>query len=110
MMDRQHVTNIGPNNNLQPVSSQQPKVPRRPDIDVLLICLTWGILLFHVCLVYSVNSPFGGYYYVKYPEQLDISVMYIIQTFVYFMHAWNMPMFFYLSGTVFSWIWMPGAK
>ena len=91
-------------------SAQSPKkmgeMARRPDIDVIIIALTWGIFLFHTCLVYS---PFSGYY-VDFPEQLDtgpvkeneyhiISAGYIIQLFIKFMHAWNMPMFFYLSGS-----------
>ena len=32
---------------------------RRPDIDLLRVCLTWGILLFHVVLIYA---PFLFYY------------------------------------------------
>merc|ERR1719412_2509398 len=84
---------------------KKSEMARRPDIDVIIIALTWGIFLFHACLVYS---PFSGYY-VDFPEQLDtgpikeseyhiISAGYIIDIFITFMHAWNMPMFFYLSG------------
>ena len=32
---------------------------RRPDIDLLRVSLTWGILLFHVVLIYA---PFLFYY------------------------------------------------
>ena len=94
----------------QTCHSQKKKaeMARRPDIDVIIIALTWGIFLFHACVVYS---PFSGYYLI-FPEQLDtgpvkesgyhiISAGYIIQLFIVFRHAWNMPMFFYLSGTMF---------
>ena len=91
----------------EPAQSQKKKaeMARRPDIDVIIVALTWGIFLFHTCLVYS---PFSGYY-VDFPEQLDtglikyytVSAGYIMHLFIMFMHAWNMPMFFYLSGRSF---------
>ena len=86
--------------------SQKKKtdIPRRPELDVIIVALTWGILLYHVCRVYSPRDNFV----VKYPELNNgtiredaytiISAEYIVQMFISFMHAWNMPMFFYLSG------------
>ena len=71
---------------------------RRPDIDVLNIAVTWLILLFHVVIVYCPYLP----YYVKDPNVPDVagpeSVSYYALVFVIFMNAWNMPLFFFLSG------------
>ena len=37
-----------------------PKLPsRRPDIDLVRVVLTWGILLYHTVLIYA---PFHSYY------------------------------------------------
>ena len=91
-----------------PTSHSQKKktdIARRPELDVILVALTWLVLLFHVCKVYS---PFRGYM-LDYPPGLNngtikedpymiISAEYIISMFITFMHAWAMPMFFYLSG------------
>ena len=87
--------------------SQKKKadIARRPELDVILVSLTWGILLFHICKVYS---PFTTGDYVKYPE-LDegpikedaftiISAEYIVDLFMNFMLAFAMPTFFYISG------------
>jgi hypothetical protein len=81
------------------------KSTRRPDIDIIIIGVTWCILLFHTCLVYA---PLTGYY-VMFPETDSkpiaedkftfIPIGYLIQGFIGFMHAWNMPMFFFLSGS-----------
>ena len=70
------------------------KSSRRPDIDLIRIVLTWGILLYHTVLIYTPWIP----YYVKiYPDYMDgwhgLSIWFIIS-----MNAWNMPMFFFLSG------------
>ena len=85
--------------------SQKKKadIARRPELDVILVSLTWGILLVHICMSYS---PFINL--VKYPE-LDkgpikedaftiISAEYIIGLSENFMFAFAMPMFFYISG------------
>ena len=45
------------------VLPQQQKSSRRPYIDVIRVALTWGILLFHVVLIYTPWVP----YYVKDP-------------------------------------------
>jgi hypothetical protein len=44
------------------------KSPRRPDIDVIVIVVTWCILLFHTVTVYT---PLQSGYYLTYPEDLD---------------------------------------
>ena len=36
-------------------------IARRPELDVIIVALTWVVLLVHVCCVYS---PFGQYYLV----------------------------------------------
>ena len=86
--------------------SQKKKtdIPRRPELDVINVALTWVIFLYHACCIYS---PFKVYY-VKFPEldsgpikedaYMIISAGYIVQVFKSFMRAWIMPMFFYLSG------------
>ena len=86
--------------------SQKKKadIPRRPDLDVIIVAVTWGILLYHVCRVYS---PWGAYY-LHYPELNNgtiredaytiISAEYIVTLFHWFVFAWAMPVFFYISG------------
>ena len=54
---------------------------RRPDIDVIIIALTWAIMLYHCVQQVRGNSSF----------------------FIRFMKTWNMPMFFYLSGIIINW-------
>ena len=75
-----------------PVQAQ--KSSRRPDIDLIRIVLTWGILLYHTVLVYT---PWLPYYVKVFPENIEgwhwSSLWFIIS-----MNAWNMPMFFFLSG------------
>ena len=70
------------------------KSSRRPDIDLIRIVLTWGILLYHTVLVYT---PWLPYYVKVFPENIEgwhwSSLWFIIS-----MNAWNMPMFFFLSG------------
>merc|ERR1712179_489868 len=90
-----------------PTSHSQKKkeiVARRPELDVIIVGLTWGILLVHVCLIYSpwILTP------LTYPDKLEkpmkedaytiIPSIYIVEMFIGFMNAWPMPMFFYLSG------------
>merc|ERR1712179_102623 len=92
-----------------PTSHSQKKtdIARRPELDVIIVALTWGIFLYHACAAYS---PFK-WYYVNFPE-LDsgpikedaytiISAGYIVQVFILWMRAWATPMFVYLSGVVF---------
>ena len=70
------------------------KSSRRPDIDLIRIVLTWGILLYHTVLIYT---PFAHYYVKVYPQYIEgwhwSSLWFIIS-----MNVWNMPMFFFLSG------------
>ena len=71
------------------------KSSRRPDIDVIRIVLTWGILVYHTALIYG---PYLTYYVRIIP---DSGVDYWTVIYIYFvtsMNAWNMPMFFFLSG------------
>ena len=70
------------------------KSHRRPDIDVIRIVLTWGILLFHTALIYS---PIAGYYVKMEPEQVPVWHL-IGSWFTATMDVWQMPMFFFLSG------------
>ena len=67
---------------------------RRPDIDLIRVVLTWGILLYHTVLIYTPEVP----YYVKIlPE--NVTTGYLVPLwFIISMNAWNMPMFFFLSG------------
>ena len=67
--------------------------PRRPDIDILRVSLTWGILFFHATVAYA---PHPSYYIKSYgwPPGLD----YLSTAWVSFMDVWQMPMFFFLSG------------
>ena len=70
------------------------KSSRRPDIDLIRIVLTWGILLYHTVLIYTPWSP----YYVKIFPQYIEGWHYLTLWFIISMNAWNMPMFFFLSG------------
>ena len=88
-----------------PTSHSQKKtdIARRPELDVIIVALTWAVLLSHVCSIYS---PKG--YYVIFPEldsgpikedaYMIISAGYIVQVFKSFMRALCVPTFFYLSG------------
>merc|ERR1711953_1193837 len=67
---------------------------RRPDIDLIRIVLTWGVLLYHTVLIYT---PFLPYYVKVYPQYIEgwhwSSLWFLLS-----MNVWNMPMFFFLSG------------
>ena len=80
------------------VKSEEPvratKSPRRPDIDVVRIVLTWGILVYHTSLIYG---P-GLSYYVRIVPDTVNSWMLIYYWLIISMNVWNMPMFFFLSG------------
>ena len=75
---------------------------RRPDIDVLNICMTWLILIFHAACVYN-----QGPWYVKDPSiSLTAgpeSFTFYANWFTIFMDAWNMPLFFFMAG-ISSWL------
>ena len=71
------------------------KSSRRPDIDVIRIVLTWGILVYHTALIYS---PYFSYYLKIIPDTGVDSWTIIYVYFVSSMNVWNMPMFFFLSG------------
>ena len=51
------VNNISENNPQD--ANPKPKSSRRPDIDIIRIVLTWGILLYHTVLIYT---PYLSYY------------------------------------------------
>jgi len=82
------------NGNGSQEANPKPKSSRRPDIDIIRIGLTWGILLYHTVLIYT---PYLSYYVRIIP--LEIPNWHLIGLwFVITMNAWNMPMFFFLSG------------
>ena len=68
---------------------------RRPDIDLIRVVLTWGILLYHVVLVYA---PYAAYYVRIVPDTSVPEWHLAALWFIISMNAWNMPMFFFLSG------------
>ena len=80
---------------------------RRADIDVIIIALTFGIFLFHFTLIFT---PYANWHKLQYPNITRetsswsempftvISLGWFSPLFVSFMDAWQMPMFFYLSG------------
>ena len=70
------------------------KSSRRPDIDLIRILLTWGILLYHAVLIYTPSLP---YYLKLLPHKME-DWHWSSFWFVISMNAWNMPMFFFLSG------------
>jgi len=72
-----------------------PLPPRLPAIDIIRICLTWGILLYHTAWVYA---PFGTRFYVKAHEWSNDLFYYLPIAWMRFMDVWQMPMFFFLSG------------
>ena len=76
------------------VSVQKRAVSRRPDIDCIRVCLTWGILLFHTTIAFIPEQQW--YVTSKYP--LDSALHSFAKVFREFMLIWNMPMFFFLSG------------
>ena len=89
-----------------PTSHSQKKtdIARRPELDVIIVALTWVMLLYHASSIYS---PFKDTHMI-FPE-LDsgpikedaytiISAGYIVQIFLLFMRTWLTPMFVYLSG------------
>ena len=99
-----HTTDLAPGVVLDVASVPSPSIKaeeqkprpssRRPDIDLIRVALTWGILLYHVVLIYTPEVP----YYVKIlPE--TVTTGYLVPLwFIISMNAWNMPMFFFLSG------------
>ena len=70
------------------------KSSRRPDIDLIRIVLTWGVLLYHTVLIYA---PFLPYYVKVYPQFIE-GWHWSSLWFLFSMNVWNMPMFFFLSG------------
>ena len=84
-----------------PTSHSQKKkkeISRRPELDVIIVALTWGILLRHVNgFILMTTDKLKKT--IKEDAYTIISPVHIIQMFTDFMHAWNMPMFFYLSGS-----------
>ena len=61
--------------------------PRRPDVDLIRVSLTWGILFFHTTVAYAPAMS----WYVKsfgWTPGLD----YLSVAWVSFMDTWQMPM------------------
>ena len=75
-------------------SAALPRLSRRPDIDLIRVVLTWGILLYHTVLIYTPDVP----YYVKILPDTVTTGYLVPLWFIISMNAWNMPMFFFLSG------------
>ena len=75
------------------VVPQLARPPRRPDIDVVRVGLTWGILLFHTTVAYAPGTP----WYVK-SFGWSPGADWVTTVWVSFMDIWQMPMFFFLSG------------
>ena len=71
------------------------KSSRRPDIDIIRIGLTWGILMYHTVIIYA---PYTSYYVKIIPEMPAQPWHLLALWFIVSMNAWNMPMFFFLSG------------
>merc|ERR1719229_994668 len=80
------------------------KSSRRSDIDLIRVALTWGILLYHVVLIYA---PYAAYYVRIIPDTEPSRLGWATSVpewhlaalwFIFSMNAWNMPMFFFLSG------------
>ena len=76
------------------VETTAKKVSRRPDIDLIRVMLTWGILVYQTALMYG---PGLSYYVRIIPDSVQ-SWMLIYYVFIISMNVWNMPMFFFLSG------------
>ena len=73
--------------------SKPARTPRRPDVDVVRVALTWGILLFHTTVA---HAP-GMSWYVK-SFGWSPGADWVSTVWVLFMDIWQMPMFFFLSG------------
>ena len=68
---------------------------RLPGIDMIRVCLTWGILLFHTSVAYSSTS---GWYISAYSDSSNKVLRQLPGYLASFMDVWQMPMFFFLSG------------
>ena len=89
-MDEHHEETVIPDSTV----ATRKKSSRRPDIDVIRIVLTWGILVYHTALIYG---PYFSYYVKIIPDSVDFwQIIYL--WFAVSMNVWNMPMFFFLSG------------
>ena len=96
-----HTTDLAPGVVLDVTSvpslkaEEQKPSSRRPDIDLIRVVLTWGILLYHVVLIYA---PYAAYYVRVVPDTSVPEWHLAALWFIISMNAWNMPMFFFLSG------------
>ena len=110
-----HTTDLAPGVVLDVASVPSPSLKaeeqkprpssRRPDIDLIRVVLTWGILLYHVVLIYA---PYAAYYVRIIPDtepnrlewgSTSVPEWHLAALwFIISMNAWNMPMFFFLSG------------
>ena len=73
--------------------SKPARPPRRPDVDVVRVALTWSILLFHTTVAHAPGMP----WYVK-SFGWSPGADWVSKVWVIFMDIWQMPMFFFLSG------------
>ena len=108
--DSEHQTLIvknAPRVEESPNTTITPAPPRRADVDMIMILLTYGIYLFHLALVFTPLSYGGNILNARNPNLVThvsedpftfVSPEYIFGLFINFMNVWNMPMFFYLSG------------
>ena len=91
--------------------SQKKKtdIARRPELDVIIVALTWGMLLNHVCMHYSPKKSHPGMMGIQSFREPDseptkedaytiMPAQTMVQVFLNFLQAWVLPMFFYLSG------------
>ena len=75
------------------VNPPPPPSRRYPGVDIIRVGLTWCILLGHTVAAFSPGIPFYVKGYGWMPGFNNFAV-----SFLNFMNAWQMPMFFFLSG------------
>ena len=89
------VLNVASVPSIQAEEQKAKPSSRRPDIDLIKIVLTWGILLYHAVLIYTPDRS----YYVRIIPDTSVPKWHLAALwFINSMNAWNMPMFFFLSG------------
>ena len=82
------------------LSLGRTKLPRRADIDLLRIVLSWAILVYHTVLVFTPSLPYYVKIYPPPPHSTQYTVLWQWSTlwFIVSMNSWNMPLFFFLAG------------
>ena len=79
--------------NVESRGTTETRPARRPDVDIIRVSLTWGILLFHTTVAFAPHLM----WYVKSSSDWSWNA-YVSICLVTFMDVWQMPMFFFLSG------------